>query len=280
MKKIFSGKIRNGKFGTLTDMSFDIVLDPIYGYARLSKFPKIDYETSSYRELVNNSGEANEYFKIHDSEQAGYFNFISEYLSRSSTVVDCGCGGGSLLDLVGGLVKKTIAIEPYLGYHNSLMDRGHQVFPSLDKANLSDVKASLALSMQVIEHTENPLEYLKGIFDVLEFGGKLILFTPNLNDIMLKLNFEAYAPFFFRTVHNYYFTAESLKKLGKEVGFKVDKILYYQDFGLDNAIYWLRDKKPCRNQTIDGIDNSANSNWKNYLEATGQSYNVGIVLSK
>lgn len=280
MKKLFSGKIRNGNFGSYSDVSFDVVLDPKYGYAKLSKFPQIDYESSSYRELVNNSGEANEYFKLHDSEQAGYYNFISEYLSRNSIVIDCGCGGGSLLDLVGGLSKKTIAVEPYKGYHNSLIERGHEVFPSLNKAMASNVKANLALSMQVIEHTENPLEYLKDIFDLLEVGGKLILFTPNLNDIMLKLDFETYAPFFFRTVHNYYFTAESLEILGKEAGFDVCKTLYYQDFGLDNAIYWLRDKKPCKNLNIEGIDNSANSNWKNYLEATGQSYNVGIVLSK
>lgn len=280
MKKLFSGKIRNGNFGFFSSESFDVILDEKYGYAKLSKFPEIDYQSSSYRELVNNSGEANEYFKLHDSEQAGYFNYISEHLNRDSTVIDCGCGGGSLLDLVSGLCKKTIAVEPYIGYHSSLIGRGHDVFPSLSKAKEANVKANLALSMQVIEHTENPLEYLRDIYDLLEVGGQLILFTPNLNDIMLKLNFEAYAPFFFRTVHNYYFTAESLELLGKEAGFQVSKTLFYQDFGLDNAIYWLRDKKPCKDQKIEGIDKLANSNWKNYLELTGQSYNVGIVLSK
>jgi 2-polyprenyl-3-methyl-5-hydroxy-6-metoxy-1,4-benzoquinol methylase len=281
MKSIFKGKIRNGNFGNISNEEFEILLDEKYGYAKLDHFPEIDYKSSSYRKLVNNSTEADEYFKMHDIEQSGYFYYISKFLSRNSIVADCGCGGGSLLDLIKGMVSKTIAIEPYLGYHESLINRGHEVYESVESAEQnSKAKPNIALSMQVIEHTSNPLVYLKNIYDLLIPDSKLILFTPNLNDIMLKLHFNSYAPFFFRTVHNYYFTADSLVKLGKDAGFNSSEVIYYQDFGLDNTFYWLKESSPNKNRRIDGVDDNANKMWKNYLEMTGQSYNVGIILSK
>ena len=80
MKSIFKGKIRNGNYGNLSKEVFEVILDEKYGYAKLDHFPEIDYKTSSYRKLVNNSTEAEEYFKMHDSEQAGYFRFISNHI--------------------------------------------------------------------------------------------------------------------------------------------------------------------------------------------------------
>lgn len=281
MNILFKGKIRNGHFGNMSDEVFEILQDDKYGYAYLDHFPKIDYESSSYRELVNDGSLAEDYFRQHDSEQAGYYNYISPHINRQSVIADCGCGGGSLLDLVKGMVSKTISIEPYLGYHESLKQRGHEVFQSVEHAVASaNIKPDVALSIQVIEHTYEPLDYLTSIFNLLDNNGKLILFTPNLNDIMLKLHFDIYAPFFFRTVHNYYFTAESLAKLGVEAGFKSFETLYYHDFGMDNAIHWLRDNSPKKNLPIKGIDANINKLWKNYLESTGQSYNVGIILYK
>ena len=281
MNSLYKGKIRNGHFGNLSGETFEILMNDTYGYAYLDNFPKIDYESSSYRQLVNKGSLAEDYFQLHDSEQSGYFNFISKYINRKTIVADCGCGCGSLLDLISGMVSKTIAIEPYLGYHESLKHRGHEVFQSVENALASvTTRPDLALSIQVIEHTYDPLEYLKNIFNLLKEDGKLILFTPNLDDVMLKIHFDVYAPFFFRTVHNYYFTAESLVKLGVAAGFTNSEVLYYHDFGMDNMIHWLRDHEPKKNLGINGIGKDINNVWKNYLESTGQSYNVGVVLSK
>lgn len=281
MKKIYKGKIRDGIYGQFTKEDYEVVIDQKYGYARLNEFPKIDYKSSSYRELVNNTKFASEYLNMHDKEQAGYFNFVYKHLSRDLSVIDCGCGGGSFLDLIKGMVKRTYAVEPYEGYHKSLKDRNHEVYSSLEIAN-KEIKDSvdLALSFQVIEHVEDPLNYIKNIYNILATDGKLILFTPNLNDIMLKLHFDIYAPFFFRTVHNYYFTADSLIKLSYEAGFTNHEVLYYHNFGLNNVINWIKHDSPKKNQLVEGINDQINNQWIHYLESTGQSYNVGLVLSK
>ena len=281
MKEIYKGKIRDGVFGNFTNEDFRVVVDEKYGYAKLDRFPKIDYESSSYRELVNNSKHASEYLTMHDKEQAGYFDFVFKHLNREISVVDCGCGGGSFLDLIKGMVKKTYAVEPYKGYHKSLIERNHNVFGSLELAHKEiSSTVDLALSFQVIEHVEDPVDYLTKIYSLLNKNGKLILFTPNLNDIMLKLHFDIYAPFFFRTVHNFYFNANSLVKIGLEAGFKKHETLHYHNFGLDNSFNWLKHNSPKKDLKVDGIDDNINSQWKKYLESTGQSYNVGLILTK
>ena len=280
-KIIYNGQIRDGIYGNYTKKKYKVIIDKDYGYAKLNEFPSIDYESDAYRNLVNNSSKVDDFLSSYDKEQVGYFEFINNHLDRNSIVVDCGCGGGSTLDLIKGLVKKTYAVEPFVGFHKSLKKRGHEVFSYVDEANkLIKQKPNLALSLQVIEHVEDPLDYLKSIKKLLDKNGKLIVFTPNLNDIMLKLDFKNYAPFFFRTVHNYYFTAESLIKLGLEAGFKKYEVLFYHNFGLDNTINWIKFNKPMGNTLVDGIDSNINKSWRKYLETTGQSYNVGLVLKK
>ena len=69
-------------------------------------------------------------------------------------------------------------------------------------------------------------------------------------------------------------------ELGLEAGFKKYEVLFYHNFGLDNMINWIKLNKPMGNSIVDGIDSNINKSWKKYLEATGQSYNVGLVLEK
>ena len=45
--------------------------------------------------------------------------------------MDFGCGGGSFLDSIKGIAKKTIAVEPFVGYHESLKLRGHEVYSDI-----------------------------------------------------------------------------------------------------------------------------------------------------
>lgn len=278
---LYSGKIRQGQAGTLTDENYKVIFDDETNYAYLDPLPVIDYSNETYRELVNNNASVEEYFKLHDKEQTGYFNYIAKYLKRGDIVADCGCGAGSMLDLVGGFADTTVAIEPFLGYHQSLKQRGHQPFTSIKDA-ISKFRGSvdLALSIHVIEHTDDPLAYLTDIYNLLTENGKAIIFTPNLDDILLKIHPEAYQPFFFRKVHNFYFTGKSLEIMGKKVGFKNANRFYYQEFGIGNIFEWLRENKPKGNIGFECLDNYINSQWIKFLEESGQSYNVGVVLEK
>lgn len=280
-KIIYKGKIRDGKPDSLSTTDYEVIYESDKLYARLDPFPKIDYNTDAYRKMVNNTELVDDYFIEHDKQQPGYFKYIAPHLKRGDVIADCGCGGGSMLDLIKGMAGKTIAVEPFFGYHESLTERQHIPYSSItDALNDHSGKVDLALSIHVIEHTDDPLIYLTEIYKLLKPNGKAIVFTPNLDDVLLKIHPEAYAPFFYRTVHNYYFSGDSLELLGKKAGFKTASKFYYQEFGLGNTVGWLKHNKAKGNLAVDGINTEFDANWKKYLEESGQAYNVGVVLEK
>ncbi|MFN4853874.1 MAG: class I SAM-dependent methyltransferase [Bacteroidota bacterium] len=280
-KVIYKGKIRDGSPGKMSDQVFEVIYDNKQKFAKLKPFPKVDYSSDSYRKKVNKTSLINDYFSEHDKQQPGYFTHVSPFLKRGDIVADCGCGGGSMLDLTKGLASQTIAIEPFKGYHSSLKERGHHTFSSISEASRKYTsKVNLALSIHVIEHTINPLTYLKGIYKLLTNNGVAIVFTPNNDDILLKLYPQLYAPFFYRTVHNYYFTGEGLEMLGRKAGFSDASKFYYHEFGISNTLNWLKEGKAMGNSKLEGISIEFDLAWKNLLENTGQSYNVGVILRK
>jgi hypothetical protein len=88
---------------------------------------------------------------------------------------------------------------------------------------------------------------------------------------------EKYAPFFYRTIHSYYFNGEGLEILLKKAGFSGASKFYYQVFGISNTLNWLKQKKTMDNFKLDGISNVFDFTWNNHLEKLGQAYNVGVI---
>jgi len=115
---------------------------------------------------------------------------------------------------------------------------------------------------------------------LLKSGGEAFVLTPNYNDILLKINFDAFAPFFFRKAHTIYLTVDGMKKIIENAGLKFIAPTYYHEFSLSNILYWLRDKEPRGNQVINGLDDSLDLYWKDFLVRTGQTNNIAVLFSK
>jgi 2-polyprenyl-3-methyl-5-hydroxy-6-metoxy-1,4-benzoquinol methylase len=203
---------------------------------------------------------------------------MEKVIYRGDIFTDCGGGGGLTLDLTKGLASQTISTEPFVDYQYSLTERGHQTFSSINEASKKySSKVNLALSIHAIEHTEDSLAYLKSIHKLLTKNGVAIVFSPNNDDILLKLYPKKYAPFFYRTIHSYYFIKESLEILLKKAGFSGASKFYYQVFGISNTLNWLKQKKTINNFKLDGISTVFDFTWNNHLEKLGQAYNVGVI---
>jgi 2-polyprenyl-3-methyl-5-hydroxy-6-metoxy-1,4-benzoquinol methylase len=277
---VYQGRIRDAKFGSQTSAGFRVGELSRFRLGFLHPFPRIEYADDTYRTAVNDSASVEQYFKLHADQQPGYLQLFRDVLQTGFTVADFGCGGGALLDLVRQTTRaRTIAIEPFVGYHASLRSRGHEVFSSGDEAaRACRTSVDVALSFHVIEHVEDPVAYLQSIRACVRPGGLAVVLTPNWDDILMGLDPERMAPFFYRRVHNYYFTSAALQWVGRLAGWSTVREIFYHEFGLANSLQWLRDGRPAGHTRLPQVDAEADAFWQSYLERTKQANNVGVLL--
>ena len=180
-----------------------------------------------------------------------------------------------------GLSGKTLGVEPFSGYHDSLKRRGHEIFSDIESVQLKyNDEVDSIVSFGVLEHVENPQKYLKDAYKLLKNGGKMYLETDNLNDILMKLNTNSFDEFFYRTAHLWYFKDKTLKQMVEQAGFSDIKISFRHNFDMSNVMVWLRDNKPTGNGKIDFLSNSVNQNWVEFLESSGLADLVCIEMTK
>ena len=116
---------------------------------------------------------------------------------RAANVADIGAGGGSLLDHLRGVASGCLAIEPDPIFAAALAARGYAHFPSCE-AGMREwaSRIDVAFCIQVIEHVERPRDFLASIRGLLAPTGRLVLSTPNRNDILFDLLPNDFPAFF------------------------------------------------------------------------------------
>ena len=280
---IYQGPVRDGAFGSIIENSH-IYKCNMCGISRIDEndaFEQKNYESNTYREEMEQGVSVDSFYSHADPIQIHHLDAFWPFSFRNKIVADVGCGAGSFIDHIAGLASKVIAIEPTKMYHDSLTDRGYQVFSYANEAKTKfNNSVDITVSFQVIEHVENPIQFLKEIYLLLKKGGKLILATPNHDDILMKLLPQSFPSFFYRRAHRWYFDEESLLYCLKQSGFKNIDVRHKHTFGISNTLAWLRDKKPQGNIQLSGIDRSADVLWKDYLESSKQADTLFVMAEK
>lgn len=270
----YAGPVRDGPFGFSVEGSV-VARCGGCGADRLSEkscAPESLYESDAYRKKLQQDLGTKAYFADHDHLQIHTLTALWPRPLHGLTVADIGCAGGSFLDHVAGLAARVIAIEPSPIYHASLAQRGFEIFPyARDAAKTCAHGVDLAVSLQVIEHTVNPRIFLEEIRPLISPGGSLLISTPNRNDILMELLPGEFPAFFYRVVHRWYFDAESLGECARRAGYTVAEVRHVHRYGLSNALAWLRDRRPTGTARLPAIEPLADGLWRNYLETTGRS---------
>jgi 2-polyprenyl-3-methyl-5-hydroxy-6-metoxy-1,4-benzoquinol methylase len=277
---VYDGPIRSGSFGKLTTKNFKVIECKKCSLTRLEEFPEIHYENEEYRLDYNDTSNIQDYFNNHDREQTPRINKIGIEKFRDKVVLDFGCGGGSFLDSIKGIAKKTIAVEPFVGYHESLKSRGHEVYSDIKDCIHLNSTIDIVISFGVIEHINEPLEYLINAYTILKYNGEMFIETDNLDDILVKLKFKEFEPFYYRTVHSYYFNTKTLKDLAKKAGFIEITSGHRHGFGISNTIKWLNERKPGGLNKLEFITPEIDYAWVQMLENTGMAELLHFQLVK
>lgn len=281
---IYDGPIRAGGFGTFRNDA-SVATCSGCGVGRLAEEDSIDakaYESQEYRVAVDQGLEVTDFFRHADPVQIYHMAAAWPYSFRGKTVADIGCGAGSFIDHISGIAENIIAVEPTEMYQDSLRNRRYEVYSYANEAiAVRPESVDYAVAFQVIEHVQNPREFLTEILQLLKPGGTLLIATPNRNDIMMKLLPEEFPSFFYRIVHRWYFDQSSLTRSAVEAGFEVESELYMHTMNMSNMLTWLLQRKPFGNNThLPGINKTADTLWNTYLEISGQADTLFLKVRK
>lgn len=268
-REAYRGPVRRGVFGEFIDGR--VLQCAGCGLEWLRAAETLDlaqYRTGEYRERVGEAATPDHFFALHDREQFEKVLRLRDVLARGSIVADVGCAGGAFLDFVSGIAGRTVAVEPAAFYHDSLRERGHDVRATAD--DLAGANVDLATSFSVIEHVEQPLEFLEAIRRMLKPGGTAVVSTPNRRDVLIEHGPEAYRSFFYRQVHLFYFDAGSLREALRRAGFIDVRVEFMQRFGFGNYAGWLKTGRP-PGAAGGPLGEAFDATWRATLEAQGVS---------
>jgi SAM-dependent methyltransferase len=96
------------------------------------------------------------------------------HVAPDDTVVDFGCGGAWLLELLEA--GKRVGVEPNPAARAAAAARGLEVVAS--SADLPDAFADVVISNHALEHTISPWHELRELHRCLKPGGRLVLWLP------------------------------------------------------------------------------------------------------
>ena len=280
---VYEGAVRSGSFGTSKEGGRILRC----GGCRVDRLDEevsiasASYESDEYRTVMDQGLKVEDFFNQSDPGQIYNLSAVWPLNLRDKVLADIGCGAGSFLSHVSGLAKHIVAIEPTKRYHSSLRKSGYAVFSYVtDALKKFQEGVDIAFAFQVIEHVQNPREFLSEISALLKPGGHLIIATPNRDDILLKLLPEEFSPFYYRIAHRWYFDRASLCQCVEIAGLQVESERYLQTYGMSNALLWMKERRPHGFARLPGINHVADQLWNGYLEATGQANNLIISVSK
>jgi SAM-dependent methyltransferase len=99
---------------------------------------------------------------------------FADYISKTSRVLDFGCGGGFLLKSIE--CSKRVGVEVNPTAAETARKNDIEVYGSVDK--VPDGYVDVIISNNALEHTLQPLQELKALYKKLKSGGRIVFVVP------------------------------------------------------------------------------------------------------
>lgn len=148
---------------------FELIQDKRFGFYRWE--PIFPGDNSFYEQLSKSKNNYYEYRLDH--------KYAFNWIDKSDSVLDIGCGGGIFLSKLKN--KRRYGLEPNKACHSKLNKEGVEVFNNLSE--LSNKVDAITL-FHVLEHLSDPIEYIEEILRHLKIGGQLIISVPALESFI------------------------------------------------------------------------------------------------
>jgi len=165
---------------------------------------------------------------VYDSETvqrkrtaAQYFEIVKRRTARKTvSILDVGCGSGLFLELAARNGWFVAGIEPSIRFFRAAQERlGAQAQlanVTLQDADLPAESFDVVTAWDVIEHVEDPVDFVMRCARLLRPGGLLFVKAPDIESLAARL-MGSHWPVLLPE-HLHYFTRRSLEICGKRTG--------------------------------------------------------------
>ena len=264
---IISKKIRDSEYHKIIQCCSckHIQIFPIPEYDENRKF--YDNDTMSKNLKINSIEKIRQKSKF-DTEMN--VKLVEKLASKTDKILEIGSGYGFFLyemnkkgyDIQGIEISKLRRI--YSKKISNVYVFDHDLTQSIPDMGKFDIIILFA----VMEYISDPIGFLSNIRQLLTARGKLIIKSPNANDIQLKLN-PYYGNWFWQRAHINYLTDKIIKLLLKKTNFKNIKIYGLQRYSIENMFMWKFTNQPQLQNPTYSLNNDyqfIDDYYKQYLE--------------
>jgi 2-polyprenyl-3-methyl-5-hydroxy-6-metoxy-1,4-benzoquinol methylase len=238
--KIRGGKARKVLKCETCQLTF---LEPIE--RNLKEYYKKEYR-QEYSPTVGKENSPREIFNMYRPFMDERVERVQHLVSKECSVLEIGCATGYFLDALSTHVDNRIGIE-YNETHAEFVrsELGIPCYTTpITDTDISKGSIDAVFLFHILEHVEDPVLFLTGIFPYLSEGGKIYIEVPNIDDALLgTYKIRAYEEFFFHDPHLFYFSAETLQSLACTAGFR-GGVEMVQRYSLLNHFHWILTNQP------------------------------------
>ena len=180
--------------------------------------------------------------------------YIDNYLKENDTILEVGCSFGNNVFRLKELGYKIFGIDkdPSVCDEKTIFNLDISILKQEEYKNTFNI----IFGIHLLEHLNNPIEFINNCYSSLKSKGKLILEIPNIEDPLLTLyKNKAFNNFYWIPDHSFFYIPSTIKNIIIETKFNEYKIIRKQRYGLINHLNWFYRNKPTNNIfDIDIID--------------------------
>lgn len=204
------------------------------------------------------------------------FRLIKNYF-KNKKILEVGSSTGAFLSLLKESETNAVEIvEENLSYSSKFITG--KSYKSIDQ--IENEKFDVICMFHVFEHFKNPLDMLLKFKNILSENGLIIIEVPCSDDPLLTIyNIKEFKDFYFQPMHPMIYNENSLDYIFKKASLKKQKSIYFQRYGLDNHLSWLKNKKPGGDKKISTIFKT-NKKYKKQLIEINKTDTIFFIASK
>lgn len=172
-------------------------------------------------------------------------NLVSKLVKKNAKILEIGSGHGFFLEYMNNLGYDIIGIE--ISEEKRILSNKVSSVSILNVDLKNKVPKigpyDLIAMFHILEHLENPIDFLTQARKLVKTRGKVVIEVPNFEDLQMNVN-KAYRMWEPQLSHLHYFTPRTLRKVLQKAGFKKITIKGVQRYGIENMFHWRIMEKP------------------------------------